>query len=85
MNRLTLFQTAIKDAEALRLRFPQVATLVSIIRQLEYLSALESGQTSDRSRLGEIILGVQAALEIEPLDQQLAETLYIVSEQVKSM
>ena len=60
-------------------------TIDSVIRQIDYLIDLETGLSTDRSRLKEIILGVQAAREIEPLDADLAEMLYTVSEQAQRM
>jgi hypothetical protein len=85
MDRLTLFRTARAKTEALHVRFPEVKTVQSIIRQIDYLLSLETGQSTDRSRLSEIVLGIQAAREIEPLDNDLAETLYAVSDQAKKM
>ena len=60
-------------------------TIASIVRQLDYLIALESGQSTDRSRLKDVVLGVQAAREIEALDERCAETLHEVSARVRAM
>jgi Tsi6 len=85
MNRIALFEAAQAKAETLRVRYPDVKTLESIIRQIDYLMALEKGISSDRSRLKEIVLGVQATREIEPLDSDLAEMLYAVNEQAQEL
>jgi hypothetical protein len=80
-----LFQRALDRAILLREKYPELETIYSIIKQLEYLIELDAGRSTDRSRLNEIIVGVQAAREIEPLDPDLAEMLYAVSEQSKHM
>lgn len=85
MDRLALFESARTKAEALHVKYPDVKTVESIIRQIDYLIGLEAGLSNDRSRLNEIVLGVQAAREIEPLDPSLAEMLYAVSEQSQQM
>jgi hypothetical protein len=85
MNRLALFMDARRKAQALHLKYPLLKTIESIIHQLDYLIELASGRSTDRSRLKDIILGVQAAREIEPLDLDLADTLYLVNEQVQQM
>ena len=85
MNRLALFQDAHARAKALYKTYPELMTIDSVIRQIDYLIDLETGLSTDRSRLKEIILGVQAAREIEPLDADLAEMLYTVSEQAQRM
>ena len=85
MDRLALFMTAKSEAQSLYRKFPQVKTIESIINQMSYLISLVAGEQVDRSRLPEIVVGIQAAREIEPLDVHLAETLYAVSEEVKMM
>jgi hypothetical protein len=85
MSRHSLFTKALKRAENLEKRYPSVETIRSIIRQLEYLIALDRGDTHDRSRLKNIIIGVQAAREIEPLDMTLADTLYRVHDEAQRM
>ena len=85
MDRLALFEKALVEVEKLQCTYPSVQTLNSIQNQIKYLRSLASGESNDRSRLGEIILGVQAAREIESLNQQLAELLYEVDEQAGQM
>ena len=85
MNRLSLFINARGQVDILQAKYLELPVLKSIARQLDYLIALESGQSQDRSRLDEIVLGVQAAREIEQLDQHCAEMLHAVSDQVKQM
>ena len=84
MGNLDIFLEALRRVEDLHSKFPDVQTIQSIIRQLEYLIGVKNG-SNDRSRLGEIILGVQAAREIEPLDGELAELLYRISDEAKQM
>lgn len=85
MDRIALFEAARAKTEALHIKYPEVKTIESIIRQIDYLIGLEAGLSADRSRLKGIVLGVQAAREIEPLDSDLAEMLYSVSEQSQQM
>lgn len=83
--RRDLLVEARGESLILKERFPQVATIDSIINQLDYLIALSDGETVDRSRLAEIILGVQAAREIEALDMDLAEKLHEINAEVGRM
>lgn len=85
MSLLALFEAALARTKELHLKYPEVETISSIARQIEYLIDLDTGVVTDRSRLREIVLGLQAAREIEPLDADLAEMLYTVSEQSKKM
>ena len=62
-----------------------MSTIASIVRQLDYLIALGSGQSTDRSRLEDVVLGVQAAREIEALDERCAEAMHEVSARVRAM
>ena len=85
MDRLTLFEKALRETQSLRDQFPGMPTIASIVRQLDYLIALDSGQSTDRSRIEDVVLGVQAAREIEALDERCAETLHEVSARVRAM
>lgn len=76
---------ALAETDALEKAYPELQTLTSIAGQLEYLISLDSGETSDRSRLSDIILGVQAAREVEALDMKLAEKLYRIDEEASRM
>ncbi|MFN4290678.1 MAG: immunity protein Tsi6 family protein [Permianibacter sp.] len=75
-ERLKLFEHALSECQKLLAQYPGNGTLQSIEKQLEYLIGLESGAHTDRSRLREIIIGVQTAREIEPLDEDIAEVFY---------
>ena len=66
-------------------KYPELKTLESINNQLRYLLDLCDGRTQDKSKLTSIILGIQAAREIEQLDEDLADLLYKVNEQAMSM
>ena len=85
MERLELFEKAKCQSEILSDQYPEAPTIRSIMRQIDYLTQLENGTIHDRSRLKDIVLGVQAAREIEPLDRELAELLYEVSAEAKKM
>ena len=85
MSRSSLFLNALKRTEKLEKKYPDVETIRSILRQLEYLIALDRGEITDRSRLKDIIVGVQAAREIERLDMTLADTLYRVHDEARRM
>jgi hypothetical protein len=64
---------------------PNFGVLKSIILQLEYLVAIELGTEKDRSRLKDIVIGAQAAREIDSVDLKLADVLYQVAEAVERM
>ena len=84
MTAPDIFFEALRRAKELHSKYPDVQTIQSVIRQLEYLIGVENG-SNDKSRLGEIILGIQAAREIEPLDNELAELLYQINDEVRNM
>jgi hypothetical protein len=69
----------------LQVQYPSSRALQSILQQLEYLIDLQSGRTSDKSRLKDINLDVLAAREIEDRDQNTARILYSVYAEVKGM
>ena len=85
MNREALFLEAMGAAEKLQLQYPQDASIDSILKQLSFLIELERGERSDADRLKDIIIGVLALKEIDPLDPDLAELLYSVVEEVETM
>ena len=78
-----LISNARARCQQVQREFPGMPTLVSIERQLDYLLGLLRGEHNDRSRLRDIILGVQAAREVEPLDRELAKMLFEVSSIVR--
>lgn len=75
---------ALADTSALAGRFPQVGAIQSILAQLRYLEDVAEGRADDQ-RLPEIILGVQAAREIEPLDEALADKLHDIAADIRAM
>lgn len=85
MNRVDLFQKAKAGAERLQRRYPEDSSIASIINQLSFLIDLELGVRSDAVRLNDIIIGVLALREIDPLDSGLAELLYSVNAEVGAM
>lgn len=58
-------------------RYGNIPPFPSVLAQLEYLAGVAEG-SADKSRLSEIVMGVQAAREIESLDEELAEMIYTV-------
>ena len=62
-------------AEARQRAMPDYEVYGSICRQLDYLSAVASGQELDRLRLREIIVGVYAIREFDGSDPELAIAL----------
>ena len=85
MDRLNLFRTALTKSRDHVARWGEHPAIQSIIAQLEYLEAVESDPAKDRSRLGDIIIGVLAAREIEDRDMPLAELLHEVSGEARKM
>ena len=85
MGDARMLREALARTEALSRRHPETATLRSIVRQLDYLVSVATGANGDRSRLKDVILGVQAAREVEPLDPSLAELLYRCDAEVKTL
>jgi hypothetical protein len=59
--------------------------LKAIIAQIEYLLAVETGNTRDFTKLKTIIIGRMTAQDIDSLDPQLAEILYLVAAEVRTM
>lgn len=84
-NRLELFEEAMRKCNELIQLYPDLVVLVSIKNQIEYLLQLENKTNSDRSRLVDIIIGIQTAREIEQVDENAAELFYEVSSEVKRM
>jgi hypothetical protein len=85
MNRIDLFLKAKAGAERLQQQYPEDSSIESVIKQLSFLVELELGERSDAVRLNDIIIGVLALKEIDPLDPDLAELLYSVSSEVGTM
>jgi len=57
---------------------PSVQMFDSIVRQLEYMARVLSGEESDRSKMKSIIVGQYALREIEDVDPEFAEVLFDV-------
>lgn len=83
--RIRLFRDAQIKCVDLSIKYPHSLALQSINKQLEYLINIETGTITDRTQLKNIIIGVLAAREVEPLDEDLAEILYKVSGEVSRM
>jgi Tsi6 len=85
MNRIDLFKNALRDSRRLKEEFPWSIPLQSVIDQIEYLINVESGKSTDTSRLRTINIGIIAARDIEDMDMVVAEEIYAVCDEVKKM
>ncbi|MEI7038077.1 immunity protein Tsi6 family protein [Fulvimonas yonginensis] len=85
MSRIDVLLKAKAATEKLQERYPSDSSIGSILKQLSFLIELERGERSDASRLNEIIIGVLALKEIDPLAPDVAELLYSVAEEVEVM
>jgi hypothetical protein len=85
MNRQQLLELGRQKCGALLGQYPGSTALLSVSRQIEYLIGIEGGSVSDRSRLKDITIGVITAREIEPLDDDAAETFYQIASEAKQM
>ncbi|NHZ93945.1 hypothetical protein F2P45_33870 [Massilia sp. CCM 8733] len=85
MSRQQLLELGRQKCSALLDKYPSSTALLSVLRQIEYLIGLDNGTITDRSRLKEIIIGVLTAREIEPLDDDAAETFYQIASEAKQM
>ena len=85
MKRIELFKVALEHCEKLSKEFPNLEVTSSIRNQLKYLISCESTSDIDKSKLGSIIIGVQTAREIEPLDLETSEIFYQVANEVRIM
>ncbi|WP_440994564.1 immunity protein Tsi6 family protein [Cysteiniphilum litorale] len=84
-DRKLLFETALLECKILLDKYPENVSLISIFNQIEYLLALTTNASCDRSRLNEITIGVITAREIESLDERVADLLYKVSGEARLM
>lgn len=69
-------ESAVAACRQLMQQHPNHPTLTSIEAQLQYLLELANGASSDRSRLHQIVIGVQAAREIESMNLEIAEQFH---------
>ncbi|MEA1649434.1 immunity protein Tsi6 family protein [Nitrospirillum sp. BR 11164] len=75
----TMIQDALLRCRQLRVAWPDSATLGSIHRQLDYLLLIATDPATNRARLVDIVIGVQAAREVEAMDPDLADLLHAIS------
>ncbi len=85
MNRQQLFDLGRQKCGMLLAQYPNSTALLSVSRQIEYLIGIDGGSVTDRSRLQEITIAVITAREIEPLDEDAAETFYQIASEAKQM
>jgi len=76
MDPIGLIAKAREQMLALDEAYTDLPLFESVRNQLDYLSSLADGTSGDRTKLSRVIVGVQAAREIEPLDLELAMTLH---------
>jgi len=84
-DRKKIFESALDRTRQVLRKFPGDGPLESVEKQLEYLLGLETGEHNDRSRLRDIILGVQAGKLIEQLDSELADMLVDAAIEARDM
>jgi hypothetical protein len=85
MNRLQLLELGRQKCNALLGQYPSSSALLSVSRQIDYLIGLEDGSVADRSPLKDITIGVITAREIEPLDDDTAETFHQIASEARQM
>ena len=85
MNRIELFKESLLAVKRLEERYPLSDPLRSVTAQIEYLIGLESGASSDTSKLKDINIGLVAARMIEDMDMNVADKLHLVSAEARSM
>lgn len=85
MSRQQLLKLGRHKCGMLLAQYPSSTALLSVSRQIEYLIGIDSGSVTDRSRLKEITIGVITAREIEPLDDDAAETFYKIASEARQM
>lgn len=78
MNPMETVNSALDVARQRLGEAPAIEMFASIVRQLEYLAGVLSGEDGDRSKLKDVIVGHYAAREIEGNDPEFAEALYDV-------
>jgi hypothetical protein len=76
MSRRQLFELGRQKCDTLLAKYPESTALLSVSRQIKYLIGIDDGSVSDRSRLREISIGVITSREIQPLEDDAAETFY---------
>jgi hypothetical protein len=85
MSRQQLLELGRMKCDMLLVRYPNSNAVLSVSQQIMYLIGLDDGSIADRSRLREITIGVLTAREIEPLDDDAAETFYQIASEAKYM
>jgi len=85
MSRKQLLELGRQRCSMLLDQYPNSMALLSVSRQIDYLLGIEDGSVIDRSRLKDITIGVITAREIEPLDDDAAETFYQIANEAKRM
>lgn len=83
MNRIDLLCDALKGCEAALKKNPKVFPLQLAIDQIDYLIAIESGASSDLSKLKNLNIGWIAARELDGFpDTALIDKLHLISAEV---
>jgi Tsi6 len=84
-KELQTLKAALNECKRKIRKDPDFQPLRSVEKQIQYLVDIEEDKNKDRSRLGEIIVGVYAAREFEDRDMEFAKLLYKVEEVVDLM
>ena len=80
MNNIEKIDLAIKMCQKLDKEYPGFVILDSIDTQLRYVKNIIEKNSTDKSKLKDILLGVYAAKEIEERDMNFAELLYEIQD-----
>jgi hypothetical protein len=79
------FSAALHDLQRLMDKYPRSTALKMAAEQLAYLIDIESGKSMDRSKLGNINVGLIGLREVEDMDPELATRLYHIQAIAKKM
>jgi hypothetical protein len=71
-----LFREALRECDALLARHPDLEALHSVRDQVRYLADYHSGQSVDRSRVADLVVGVQLARQVEQMLSPSAAQLF---------
>jgi hypothetical protein len=71
-----IFVEALAECDAMIESYPNLRVLNSVRDQVNYIADLYLGKTRDRSRIKDLVLGVQLAKQVEPILSTRALTLF---------
>lgn len=85
MNWIDLLTNTLRDTKQLKEKYSGSYMLQSAIDQIEYLIDLESGKSTDASKLQTINIGLIAVRAVEDMDMDVADKLHAVAAEVRKM